>query len=347
MKCNVIVNMHITKMRLLIMNFYLKALFFLVLSTPVFGQKTPLDSVKIKQFQALNHMDGKYVLKVGTVYLDTRKSYQDSLYSLLNTIVISNGDKTLDVFYNKGFENKEGIIPIAEKFALQGFSDFKIAKLSLDSFIITLTIDEESDDRYTISLGVFDGVVPLQDLMKILSIKGIRTVWDEQAKKYTYLFGVYYNHAKAKEAVLQFENARLHADVLRYQKGFLSKVTPSMLYSSEELSEMLIKKNDPVIIDSTAVVFRVQVGTFSGNIPVEKFKERDVLLFPFGKKLTKCFSGSFDGYKQAYIHKTQLNQSGFKDAFIVAYRNGESLSIGELVSKEEYDKIIKEVSSGN
>lgn len=329
------------------MKAYYKILFFLLIGTAALGQKTALDSVKIKQFKALNNLDGKYVLLVGTVYLDTKQSYQDSLYSLKNTVVISNGDKTLDVFHKEGFTDKQALIPIAEDYAMKGFSAFKIAKLTLDSSIVNLEIDEEADDKYTITLGAFDGVVPLQDLIKIMSIGGIRSVWDETIQRYTYIYGVYYSQAKAKQVMLQFIKAGLTANVLRYEIGLLSDISPSTVYSKEELNSFATSKDEHIVIDDKTVVFRVQVGTFNSKVPTDRFKGKDVLVFPFGKKLIKCFSGSFLTYKEAYKHKLELNQEGFQDSFIVAYRDGVNLSIGELVTKEEYDAIVAEFSSGN
>lgn len=328
------------------MKSYFKLMFFLLLSSAAVGQKTPLDSVKIKQFKALNNLDGKFVLLVGTVYLDTKQSYQDSLYSLKNTVVISNGDKTLDVFHKDGFIDKQELIPIAEDYASKGFSDFKIAKLTLDSSVVNLEIEEEADDKYTITFGAFDGVVPLQDLIKIISIKGVRSIWDEKMLRYTYIFGVYHNQAQAKRALLKLADTGLKPNILRFEKGLLKTIIPSTIYSKHELMAFNSANSDDVVINPKSTVFRVQVGIFNDEVPTDNFPGKDILMFPFGENLIKCFSGSFNTYKEAYSHKMELNKAGFSGVFIVAYRDGVNLSVSELVTKEEYKAIVSEYESG-
>lgn len=328
------------------MKLYLHLFFLLAVGMSLQAQEGIIDSVVVKQIQSLNHLDGKYVLKIGTVFLDTPKNEEDQLLSVKDGIVISNGDRTIDVFHKVGSDDKIDLIPIAEEYANQGFSDIKIAFLTIENYQLKVVLEEETDDQYTITLGAFDGNVPLREFLKILSVKGVRGVWDKTNGKYTYIYGVYYSREKAKEAILKVLNDSMYADVLRYNKGLLANVSPAKLYNSTEIAAFRELQDEPVPMDTKSLVFRVQVGTYKGSVSIDRFKNvANVLVFPFGKDLNKCFSGSFSTYKEAYKHKLDLNAAGkgFKDAFIVAYRNGVRLSIGELVSKEQYQQIKTEL----
>ena len=324
--------------------------FFTLLVLPVllFGSflkgqgQVPIDSVKVKQADQLGALDGKFVLKLGTIYRDTKKADEDKLMSVPQTIVISNGDRTLDVVYNVGKTEKGDLIPFAEEFAQKGFDDMQIAQLKIVNNELKLIIEENEDDLYTVTIGIYDGAVPVDATLKILSVAGLRSVYDPTAKRYVYVHGVYYNQLKAKEVTLALANAGLYPDVLRYGKGILSGVKPSNLYSPSELMTFEAMKADPAEIRTEQIVFRVQVGTYSSNITQDLFGDVEVLIFPHNEKLLKCYAGAFTSYKDAYKYKLELKEKGIKGAFIVAYKDGESLSIGELVSKEEYEAIKAE-----
>ena len=315
----------------------------LLFAIDLFAQRAPVDSVKLKQSEQLEGLDGLFVLKLGTIYRDTEKEQADRLLDLPQTIVVSNGDRTLDVLFEEGKFLKAELIPFAEKFAADGFDDMQIVRFTLENNEIKLVVEESEDDLYTVTIGIFDETVPVSARMKILSVAGLRSIYDKSTNRYVYVHGVYYNQLKAKEVTLALANAGLYPDVLRYGKGVLSGIKPSDLYPQSELISYEATKADPAVIRTEEVIFRVQVGTFAETVKPEVFGDVEILVFPHNSKLNKCYAGAFTDYKSAYKLKLEMKKKGFNDAFIVAYKNGVALSINELVTKEEYEAIQSEL----
>ena len=100
----------------------------------------------------------------------------------------------------------------------------------------------------------------------------------------------------------------------------------------EEVLENL-EENDlvPVIdAEDQEASFRVQIGAFSRKVSKSVFKGLPNLVSVKGDDgLYRFFSGSFIDKSKAASHKINLSTSGYNDAFIVAFKNGNRITLKE------------------
>lgn len=108
--------------------------------------------------------------------------------------------------------------------------------------------------------------------------------------------------------------------------------TPST--SSDILSSSSVEK--PKNTSALNIIFRVQIGAFRGEVPIEvankmlavsekgieNFRENDMKIYVAGK---------FSTYEPANILKTELVSKGFRDAFVIALKDGKKISAKEAI----------------
>jgi N-acetylmuramoyl-L-alanine amidase len=107
------------------------------------------------------------------------------------------------------------------------------------------------------------------------------------------------------------------------------KVTDAVNQQNEQIG------SNPVAQD--AVVFRVQIETSETKIPSNssRFKGRSVLEYK-QDNLYKYTTGEFiNDFKGANELKNELRQKGFPNAFVVAFQNGERISLEKAIKLAE------------
>ena len=89
------------------------------------------------------------------------------------------------------------------------------------------------------------------------------------------------------------------------------------------------------ITPSSAPVFKVQIGAYSKDVPVNVVNEL-IALAGQGIETTKNDAGltvytvgNFTKYSEAEAKKNELNTKGLSDAFVVAYVDGKRVSVSE------------------
>ena len=111
------------------------------------------------------------------------------------------------------------------------------------------------------------------------------------------------------------------------------KRTTKAVHSSE--NPIPIDAKDP-----SGLIYRVQVGAFRNRIPQDLY---DAFAPVTGKKLdngiTRYMVGFFPAFTQANNTKNEVRGIGYRDAFVVAYYNGERISISRAREIERGENI--------
>lgn len=93
--------------------------------------------------------------------------------------------------------------------------------------------------------------------------------------------------------------------------------------------------NQPDILPSDRVldgiVFRVQLGAFQQNRLDEGLDTSNNLALEEADNLQKVVVGQFRNYDNAKVLRDRLRRMGASDAFIVAYRNGQRISVQDAL----------------
>ncbi|MEO8589687.1 MAG: hypothetical protein ABI432_09990 [Flavobacteriales bacterium] len=80
------------------------------------------------------------------------------------------------------------------------------------------------------------------------------------------------------------------------------------------------------------IVFKVQIGAFRSAVPQEAFSDMSpVTGETVGNGLTRYTAGMFVGFDGAASAKDQVRDRGYRDAFVVAYRDGRRVPLGEAM----------------
>lgn len=103
--------------------------------------------------------------------------------------------------------------------------------------------------------------------------------------------------------------------------------------SSDIADQMMANRMDNL---SQGVMFSIQVGAFENGVP-NTLDEIDQLIIDkqSHQTLTRCLSGVYLNPQEALVELQSLREKGFKDAFPVAYQNGERINFTEGVLASE------------
>lgn len=82
------------------------------------------------------------------------------------------------------------------------------------------------------------------------------------------------------------------------------------------------------------LVFKVQIGAFRNAIPQDHFKGfAPLMVEDAGNGISRYTAGFFKGINEAVEAKNSIRTIGYSDAFVVAFYNGERISIAEARTK--------------
>ena len=89
--------------------------------------------------------------------------------------------------------------------------------------------------------------------------------------------------------------------------------------------------------DSTGLIFRIQIETSDKKLAInsERFKGLDVFEYNEGKLFKYCTGLFQNDLKAAKNYKIELIEKGFNNAFVVAFLNGERISIEKAIKLAE------------
>lgn len=108
---------------------------------------------------------------------------------------------------------------------------------------------------------------------------------------------------------------------------------------SAERTESAYSEANPIPVGVEApsgLVYRVQIGAFARAIPQDLFKEFNPVS---GEKIpnsniTRYMAGYFNSSNAAVDARGQIRQLGYSDAFVIAYCDGERITLGEARRRE-------------
>ncbi|MFT4754628.1 MAG: cell division protein FtsN [Salibacteraceae bacterium] len=179
-------------------------------------------------------------------------------------------------------------------------------------------------NRYAVGIGEFDGEIPLDLVNDILSVEDVNT-YDKNGKIIVTV-GIYdtKEEAEARQKQLQKEGVTT-SDIVRVDNGKnVTKVTSEKpTFAVEEWKDSKQEEGD--------IVYRVQVGAFTQKADEKIFKNLSKLIqVSSDDGYVRYFTGSFNSYKNAASEKIEILAQGFKGAFVVAFRNGNRVSLNNV-----------------
>lgn len=174
--------------------------------------------------------------------------------------------------------------------------------------------------RYKVRLGEYaEGESPA-DMEKMFSIPDLRVV--KKGNKTIYTAGNYDQLEEATKRTHElnqqgFENASL---LEKNNKG-------EYLPTDEILNEVPSTEAGVSEANQNRVVFRVQLGAFKNKPTPQTYANISNLFVSESGGFYRYMSGAFTDFNDAAKHKVKMIVEGYKGAFIVAYQNGERVSL--------------------
>lgn len=243
------------------------------------------------------------------------------------------------------------------------YMDYLAYKDSVLGFaeIIRKSIEGErrKQKEYRVKIGEYTAGIDPSTANRFLSVPDVRTsVYGDSLTIFT--VGKYDNLPEAiKRKIALTKEGFENAEVVTKEGE------PGEFVSvGDEKNNMAVEsdtESDPDLIED--VVFRVQVGAYKTKQPKSFYRDVPELLeIKTEDGYTKYLTGSFRDFKQAASRKIDVKSKGYDDAFIVAYKDGdrvslrsvgisqagidESISKGKSEDEIEKDKIRFEVQVG-
>ncbi len=91
--------------------------------------------------------------------------------------------------------------------------------------------------------------------------------------------------------------------------------------------------NEPVVVVDDKVIFRVQIETSETKVALNSSRFKGVQVWEYQQdKLFKYTAGTFENdYEGATKFKNEMREKGFQYAFVVAFQNGERISLDKAI----------------
>lgn len=183
-----------------------------------------------------------------------------------------------------------------------------------------------AQEAYSIELGVFDDPLPQARLPRG------RVFLEQRGGLYTYRIRGYADYATAEAVLLEVK-----------QNGF-----PEAVIRSNSSAEPLFSPRQVAVpqMAPPGFFYTIQIAVVGRSTPEAFFSP----LGPYRKQLQVARVGNlrkysvcrFDSYKETRRHLNQVRARGYRDAFVIAYRQGRPVPIKEALA---YERKLRERSS--
>ena len=227
------------------------------------------------------------------------------------------------------------------------------------------TQDVPKGKRYKVQIGRFKDDIPSYLINKFLSYKDLESI-PQTDGFIIYALGGYeiVDDAENRKMEIEINDKDVEAKIIICEDGrCVNYEYPIKNEQSEEIATNNSKSDQSIILNDSIetaksttiqtdtinknteqIVYRVQLGYFEKELSSNIFKGLNVIPIKKGNG-TFYLIGSFDEYQDALIKQSEMKARGFKDAFIVTYKNGERINVSTAIStakrKKEKRNIIK------
>jgi hypothetical protein len=121
-------------------------------------------------------------------------------------------------------------------------------------------------------------------------------------------------------------------EVIDRMPSRMSEVLVSDVFQLRPTDE---RRAEPIPVDvpmPSGIVFKVQVGAFRNAVPEGTFSDMTpVMAERLDNGLMRYTAGLFTGMDQANEAKEKVRSRGYRDAFVVAYRDGQRITLAEAM----------------
>ena len=243
-------------------------------------------------------------------------------------------------FYNENEIKRENYKTIDE-YLIAKANAFNKAYLQSEDFKNTV-----NRLKYKVKIGAFIDGVPANVINKYLSLDDLESIPQDDGMV-IYAVGTYnsWDDAQGRKYDLEDKGFR-EMDILIDNNGEISNYVypdPETKIDEDEsvvlpnIEEIEIEKitKEVAVISNSETTYRIQIGAFYKELSDKVFEGVDnVVSFIGNDGLVRYMAGSFTKYKDAINYQVQMKARGFKDAFIVTYKNGERISLNVAIKTE-------------
>lgn len=220
-----------------------------------------------------------------------------------------------------------------------------VNQITLKQPVNTTNVSNVSGLFYTVQIGVYKSPVTAQDL------KNLSPIYEEQAYGFIrYTTGKYSDFKKAdleKNRIIQLGIP--DAFVSAYYNGkriSVAEATKIEMQNPASATDQIevkypeqnveVNQNANLPVDKTAILFKVQIGAFKEQIPVNKVTQFLEMAANHGLDHERDETGSnvysvgkFKTYDEAVKMRDVLINEGVQDAFVVAYNGKVKISVND------------------
>ncbi len=124
-----------------------------------------------------------------------------------------------------------------------------------------------------------------------------------------------------------FQKYKNELDGVDEMKG----VKPTVPFVLQNSTPMVV--NEPAVAKDDKVIFRVQIETSETKVSLNSSRFKGVPVWEYQQdKLYKYTAGTFENdYEGATKFKNEMREKGFQYAFVVAFQNGERISLDKAI----------------
>ena len=130
-----------------------------------------------------------------------------------------------------------------------------------------------------------------------------------------------------------------------------SDVLTNTIFEADASAGSFYDSSTPIPVNPpmpSGLIYKVQIGAFRNAIKQDAFKGiKPITGESTNSGLTRYSAGEFTNFEEADFAKDEIRGIGYKDAFVVAYRNGKRVGSGASASSTNESNRASTASSGN